>query len=111
MIFLRDLKPVGPDESKIDQQENQKNYKPVAAGHRTPIQLALGEKSQLKIFRHSHAWLQTKRTRAWGRARARSITKKKHHPPPPRTPPTHYTHASPPRPAPPPPAPPPHTRS
>src|SRR5205814_213922 len=38
MMFLRELEPVGPDDSKIDQQENQKNYEPVAAGHRTPIQ-------------------------------------------------------------------------
>src|SRR5207245_3968359 len=74
MIFVPDLKPVGPDESKIDQKENQKNYDPVAAGHRAPVQLSLGQKAQLKIVRHSHTCLQTKGTRAWGHARARSLT-------------------------------------
>src|SRR5438445_12486028 len=36
MIFLRELKPVGPDEPTIEQQEKQTDDRPVAARRRTP---------------------------------------------------------------------------
>jgi hypothetical protein len=57
VIVLRDLQPLWPNQTNINDGNDEQNYEAVATCDNTPVNPAFGQKSQLENLRRGHAKL------------------------------------------------------
>ena len=57
MIVLRDLQPLWPNQTDINDGNDEQNYEAIATRDNAPVNLAFGQNRQLENLRRGHAKL------------------------------------------------------